>query len=109
MSLRSDGSEHVAQVGGDHAMLGERDRDLALALGDPAGVDDRDRDERAVGVELEVVPIGRRIVVGVPARLAGPEVENVVLSVVRDPVELDAGVVTVPRNLSITGTSVWGR
>ena len=48
--------EHRTDVRCDDALFRQRDRDCAVCLEDPARVDDRDADDRAIGPVTERMP-----------------------------------------------------
>ena len=87
--------EHWTEVRCDDALFRQRDRDRAVCLEDPARVDDGDTDDRAIGPVAERVPFLRFVPVDRGARLADVEVEHVGVTVVVDPVELDARILTL--------------
>src|ERR1700757_5548934 len=67
----------------------QRDREIAVALDDPPGIDDRHADHLAAVVVAHTMPLGRERCVGRAARLPAGEVQHVSFGVVVTAVEYE--------------------
>jgi len=79
----------------DADLVGERDREVPVAVEQPASADDRHPHDLSVGVVAHAVTLGGQRCVGGFGRLAAREVEHVAIRVVvgaveDEPVDLDA-------------------